>query len=327
MDKPSSKKIDKAEALGLKDRKVEITKQLESLKRQLRDNQKKHSEMRRDEGELEKKLNSIMAQNQKSKHEINQNRQRLMLLQSQLQKNNDQIDKKAENDRKIEETRVLESTKKLNSALQDLKNTQTPYGSISQLMNPVPRQGNFILKPLYRLIEMKDKRYAKAIEAALGSKLFAICVDTDTQARVVLEKATKSVEILNAEMICEEVPKLPEMEGLTMPKQVVSIDPYYKKVFEYCLGRVVICDTEELALQVMERDMIGVTLDGEIYGDGSITGGTSFVPCWDKINQIQEIQKRLQENEMKKTRLEAEHQVYKKRIEDSLALRREYDAL
>ena len=196
----------------------------------------------------------------------------------------------------IQEVRRL--TRCLNQQQQEYQTKSTRLESLRNLAERYDGYGNSIR----RVMEVRDrvhgihgvvedlltteKQYETAIETALGGSIQNVVTDSDQTAKQLIEYLKKNkygrVTFLPLASIGlkggfsqPEALKEPGMIGLA--SDLVHVKPEYQALAKYLLGRVVVADTIDHAIQVAKKyryTLRIVTLEGELLSaGGSMTGG------------------------------------------------------
>ena len=131
-----------------------------------------------------------------------------------------------------------------------------------------------------------EKKYEVALETALGGRIQNIVTDTEETAKGLVEFLKKNrlgrATFLPISSVSgrEGFPRpeaLKEPGALGVASQLVQVDPAYKGIASYLLGRVLVADTIDHALAIARKyrhSLSIVTLDGELLSPGgSLTGG------------------------------------------------------
>ena len=139
------------------------------------------------------------------------------------------------------------------------------------------------------LIRLKDEKYAAALEAGAGGRLFCVVVDTDTTGSLLLSKKSfGNVSILpnNKTMPITCPDKIKQAIYKTFGKKaVLALDlldypPELHNTIAYVFGNFFICETEEIAEKISFDPNFrrrAVTLAGDSYNpDGTLSGGESI---------------------------------------------------
>lgn len=127
------------------------------------------------------------------------------------------------------------------------------------------------------IIEM-DEEYETAIESALGAAINNIVVQDSQCAKQAISYLKQNklgkVTLLPLENIR---PNRPDLKGERFANQVVKTEADYRSVVDYLLGRTILCETIDQAIETAKKYRYMyriVTLEGDIFNaGGSVTGG------------------------------------------------------
>lgn len=128
-----------------------------------------------------------------------------------------------------------------------------------------------------------DEKYKKAIESVLSSNLQGLVVNTEYDAKSIIEKMKKEkIGRLNFFPISRiflknEIFKLKDENILAFANDVVTCDEKYRNIIDYFLSKTVICKDLDVAVEISKKyknKFKIVTLDADIITSwGSISGG------------------------------------------------------
>jgi len=162
-----------------------------------------------------------------------------------------------------------------------------------------------IVESLGNILEVKPE-YSAAIEAALGDAANAVIVDSRNNGIKALS-ALKAGSGGKATVIpLDQDFNKNESVAFKLPGVIGTADKFvdcksqYRELTAHLLGRVLVVKRWEDALKVKEsadwRGLI-VTLEGEVFGDISITGGTgeNKIPVVGRAKQVEKIEKSIAE--------------------------------
>lgn len=198
--------------------------------------------------------------------------------------------------------RVEQEIKRLRKNLNDKQQEyQTGYTRLESLRNLAERYDGYG-NSIRRVMEVKDrvhgihgvvadlvttdKKYETAIETALGGSIQNVVTASDQTAKQLIEYLKKNkygrVTFLPLTSIGQktgfnqkEALKEPGVIGLA--SDLVHVDPEYRVLAQYLLGRVVVTDTIDHAVALARKFRYSlriVTLEGELLSaGGSMTGG------------------------------------------------------
>lgn len=177
------------------------------------------------------------------------------------------------------------------SRLQVLTGMQAEYDgfgrAIKAVLTSAAAWSNGVCGAVAEVINVSD-RYVVAIETALGGALQNIITDHDDIAKQAIQFLKRQNvgratflplnTIRPAQAREQEVRAAAAAGSLGLAASLVSVEPKYKKVIDFLLGRTIVADTIESA-QRIARDygysVKIVTLDGELFTiGGAMTGGS-----------------------------------------------------
>lgn len=132
------------------------------------------------------------------------------------------------------------------------------------------------------------KQYEVAIETALGASLQHIVTEDEEDAKYIIELLKKKnwgratflpITAVKGRTLSSFEKKALEMEGCHgVASELIDFEPKYKGIFENLLGRVIITDNLDQAVEIARRFSYSfriVTLDGDVVNPGgSMTGGS-----------------------------------------------------
>ena len=192
--------------------------------------------------------------------------------------------------------------------MQELERSHEGYGeTVKRLMQQVdqdPELGSGVRGTLGDLIRV-EQNYELAIETALGPAIQNIVTDREeTASRLIAHlKATRAgratflplASIHGRDLEQNLIHKLSGMPGYIGPaSDLVRSDPDLRSIITFLLGRVVIADQLEHAVQMARRIQYGcriVTLEGDVINPGgSMTGGYNRQTGSGVLGRIREIE-------------------------------------
>lgn len=210
-----------------------------------------------------------------------------------------------------QEKKLLTQVNELTSRCKILSNMQNEYegfarGIKSVLKSNAPWQKG-ICGAVAQILKVPDK-YVTAVEIALGGALQHIITENaeiGKQAMFFLKTQNLGrATFLPLDTIKPLRPRDGEIKASKMPgalgfaADLVSADPRYQLVIEYLLGRTIIAENIDIAMNIAKQHGFSVkivTLDGEVLNPGgSMTGGSvnkrdsSFLSRGNAITTIQQ---------------------------------------
>ena len=252
-------------------RKAELTSKIVSVKS---DEAKQEQEISRLENEFQKVNDSIVSLNNaqaKKEEELDEIRENLTAL-----------------DQKLRDTQVLYHQEK--SKLEALSNLTERYegygGSVKKVMEQKDNEKG-IIGVVADIIKV-DKKYETAIETALGGNIQNIVTDDEDTAKKMIQylKKNKSgratflplTSIKNPQEF--KTPQVLEEKGVVgMADSLVSTEDRYSDVAKAMLGRIVVIDNVDNAVEIARKYEYGirmVTIEGELLVPGGAISGGAF---------------------------------------------------
>lgn len=173
------------------------------------------------------------------------------------------------------EVNTLDSKRKM------LENMQKEYEGMPHAIKPLMK--DFKLDGIYDVVANlidTDKKYETAIESALGGAIYHIVVEDSFVAKKAIQflKTNKlgRVTMLPIQNMKAKYPHSAAKHE-TFANQVVRVNPKYQTVIDSLLGRTILCETIDQAIETSKKydyQYKIVTLEGDIFNaGGSVTGG------------------------------------------------------
>lgn len=232
-----------------------------------------------------------------------------LIFQKQEFLKNLQVEGKAFNN---EIYKLEEENKKIKLALIEkqnrfefLKSLQENYDGFNQSVRLVLKNKFSWRKDICGVIAELIKvptEYINAIEVALGGNLQNIVTNNDLVAKRAIEFLKKEkagratflpLNLLQSTkwQFDKKILQMPGVIGIA--HQLVSFDEKYKKAMENLLGKTLVVDSIDTALQIIKINRIKiVTLDGEVINpSGAISGGSSKKSELNFLNRLDQIKK------------------------------------
>ena len=237
----------------------------------------------------EEEQQTIIAGLQKDFEDVNKRLEELNFEQKKKEERTGQIhDELGELDRKLQEKQVAYHQDK------------TKLESISNLTERYEGYGNSVRRVMERKNDTKgvigvvadiikaEKRFETAIETALGGNIQNIVTEDEETAKKMIEYLKQNrfgratFLPLNAIKDPQEF-KTPEVlnerGALGMADEIAETEEKYRDVAKTLLGRIVVIDTMDHALQIAKKYHYGirmVTLEGELLVPGGAISGGAF---------------------------------------------------
>lgn len=154
------------------------------------------------------------------------------------------------------------------------------------------------------LIDVEDQ-YKVAIEACLGSSLQNIVIDTEADAKKIIEYLRENslgratfLPLSTARPRCltnEEIRKLKFFTSIGIAAEIIRFDDIFRPIFDSLLGRTVVTETLDQAICIAKEFKYSfrlVTLKADVFNPGgSITGGEIFRKSSNVLGRNKEIAK------------------------------------
>ncbi|XP_030762291.1 structural maintenance of chromosomes protein 2 [Sitophilus oryzae] len=235
--------------------------------------------------EMQKQATANSSDYEKDKSDMDKTEKEVTQLESSMAKLN------------YSETRMAdlqEHIRTLNVEVRNLRDSvenfeaSKPYTSC-KYRDPEPNFNRSRVKGVVcKLINLKDNRYATALETAAGGKLFNVVVDTDDTSRKLLQKGdlqTRTTFIplnkISSSSMDQNTIRLAQNlvgEENCMPAlSLINYDKSLSAAMQYVFGNVFICKDINVAKKVTFHDRIRkrcVTLDGDSTDpSGTLSGG------------------------------------------------------
>lgn len=141
--------------------------------------------------------------------------------------------------------------------------------------------------PICKLFSMKDSRFARAIEAAAGGRLYDIVIDTNDQCKEILDKGNlkrrHNLIALNKvqgrsidRRSVETAKKMTNDPDVVAVLDLIEFEPFLKPAMEYVFGDTIVAPDVDKAMKITYSNLKKrtVTLDGDvIMPGGDMSGG------------------------------------------------------
>lgn len=154
--------------------------------------------------------------------------------------------------------------------------------------SPIPGFNTDCVKgPICKLFTLKDTRYARAIEAAAGGKLFDIVLETSLQCKTMLDRGNlkRRYNLVALDKVqgrpvdkraVEQARRLTNDDSIIAAIDVIERESYLKHAIEYAIGDTIVAPTVDKATKITYSNIRKktVTLDGDlIMSGGDMSGG------------------------------------------------------
>lgn len=175
---------------------------------------------------------------------------------------------------------------------------------------------NCVRGPLCKLFTLKDAKYARAVEAAAGGRLYDIAIDTNDQCKEILDKGNlkrrHNLIALNKvqgrqvdRRAVDSAKRLANDENVLAIQDLIEFEPDFKSAMEYAFGDTILAPDVDKAMKITYSNLKKktVTLDGDvIMPGGDMSGGAvSRSECFlvaltklrSKLDEKMELEKRI----------------------------------
>lgn len=141
--------------------------------------------------------------------------------------------------------------------------------------------------PICKLFTLKDPKYARAVEAAAGGRLYDIAIDTNDQCKEILDKGNlkrrHNLIALNKvqgrqvdRRSVDQARRLAGDNDVVAVQDMIQYEPYLKPAMEYVFGDTIIASDVDKAMKITYSHLKKrtVTIDGDmIMPGGDMSGG------------------------------------------------------
>ncbi|XP_070521622.1 structural maintenance of chromosomes protein 2 isoform X2 [Cardiocondyla obscurior] len=214
-----------------------------------------------------------------------------------------------------------------------------------QYQNPEPNFNKKSVKGVVcKLINLKDKRAAYALEVAAGSKLYNVIVDTDTTSKKLLQhgQLQQRVTIIplnrmsSRSMDQKTIGYAEDLGGKENVQPALSLIDFPSEItpaLTWIFGQIFICKNVETAKKLAFHEQIKkkcVTLEGDLYDpSGSLTGGAlpKSGSVLLKLEELKETQNQLNQKEQRLKDIENTLSNIVQIVEKYESLKQKYDLL
>ncbi|CDW78995.1 structural maintenance of chromosomes protein 2-1-like [Stylonychia lemnae] len=293
------------EGVGLRDQMNETKKNLDITLTEIKQVQQSINRLDRERKDLTETLNNLQSSNEQIKQQINRVQSELKISYEILQSK--QYNQKAEQDKIHEKKKLEDQLKMINSKLDELT---TEFGNKIELKYnmPVPDFDHSLVKGRFiKLFSIKEDRYALALEAIAGQRLYAIVVENDVACSVLMKNNAFSryrVDLIpNNKIKFKEVQKdvADYVKNVTKGKarfalELIKYNMTIENSVKYVFGDVIICEDSTIAKKLAFDPYVRiktVTLDGDIYNPQGLLEGGYYQQSKDgsSLKKIKEIQR------------------------------------
>ncbi len=275
--------------------------------------------------EIGKSFYEIDSRRNKIKSELEEIDEKRKEVEGKLKDFNTRINN-FESEKRIKESRLkfLEETERekegYNRSIKAILEESERNSSIKKGMHGV--LANLISVP---------KEYETAIEMSLGQAMQNIVTDTEEEAKKLVEylrvnKLGRASFLPISSVFGQKIEKISSEKGVIgIASDLVKFDKKYEQIVLNLLGRTVIVDNMDTAVNVAKKNKYGfriVTLEGDVVNpSGMITGGSiapKTVNILGRSREIEELKKEIKLLTQKIEKLISEKEEYENNIENTL---------
>lgn len=252
----------------------QLNKEIQSILISKETNSEKQEELSIDKADLESKLKDKL-------NKVNDLKEISMTLESQYK---DVMEKLRSDQMKVQ---GLISSYNLHRNMEE--GYEGYYKSVKSLLMAIKKSDTLkkgFLGVIADLLKV-DSRYERAIDISLGSSLQNIVVETDRDAKSMIEYLKKyklgrvtflPLNTIKGTTLNLNKNDLKEYKILGLGHELITYDAKYNNIFEFLLGRTIIIEDIDNAIRFAKKYNHSyriVTLEGEVFNPGgSLTGGT-----------------------------------------------------
>lgn len=250
-------------------RKAEITQKLMKYKSE---DAAWEETLREEQGKLEK-ANEVCKNLTASRFDCEQESERLDLEIRRLSRSLNEL------------KQSYQASKTRRESLRNLAERYEGYGNSTKKIMELRGQKSGICGVVADLIAT-DPRYETAIETALGGSIQNVVTDTETTAKELIAYLKKNkfgrqtflpLDAIGHNSTFSRPEALKEKGVIGIGSSLVQVEPEFRVLAEYLLGRVIVMDTVDHAIALARKykhSLRIVTLEGELLNaGGSMTGG------------------------------------------------------
>jgi len=294
-NKLASLRTMKTSLLGRRD---QIHRLKDEKSQQLEDCIKKRRDAEDAKQELEHKIDSLKSQRTALLEEINKKKETITNWENHIQ----------------QKSREAEGKKSRLNVLKDMKDGYEGFNkSVREILKACRQNEDLrarVCGVVADLIKV-PREYETAIETALGSSMQHIVTPLEEDAKRIIEFLRENnfgratflpMSSVKGRSLDEREKAVLKMTGcIGTADTLIQFDPKYRDIFQYLLGRVVIAEKLDQAIQMARRFSYAfriVTLEGDVMNPGgSMTGGSNGnrgISLIGRNREIQELQKELE---------------------------------
>ena len=244
-----------------------------------------------------------------AKSQLEEEKKRQNILASDARQLNDETRRLGEEfeNKRTEANELLAQRQELSSRAKLLNEMQRDYEgynlSVKQVLREAQRLGMASVHGVVANVIHADARIEKAVETALGAALQDIIVDTEEDAKQLIDFLKQNrfgrATFLPISAVRGRTLDPSERRVLSMPgcigiaSEMVSYDGKYRGIAENLLGRTVIAENLALGIPIhraARQSFRLVTLDGDVMNvGGSMTGGSNVSRMTSLLSREREI--------------------------------------
>jgi chromosome segregation protein len=280
---------------------IEEYNELNKLKYELEQAQKRQDEMTSELADIEEKLGSYSDLKKEAENEFSQSKKEYDDTSSEVQSLQNATTTKKEklktlkvkledsfNSTKQLENEIIRTNDKLENIESFIENNEGFFEGVKSILS-LKKDGKMtgVFGAVAELLTV-DPAYEKAVEILLQSSMQFLVVENDTIAKKCVEylKTNKAgratflpLNMAQASSLSEqEMSWIKESKGIVPAISAIHFSEEFKDVFASLIGRMVIATDLEVGTAFMKKYNAKVkiaTIDGEVIQSGSISGGES----------------------------------------------------
>jgi structural maintenance of chromosome 2 len=203
--------------------------------------------------------------------------------------------------------------------------------------SPIPGfNPNCVRGPICNLFTLKDPKYARAVEAAAGGRLYDIAIDTNDQCKEILDKGNlkrrHNLIALNKvqgrpvdRRAVDAAKKIANDSDVIAIMDLIDYEPHLKRAMEYVFGDTIVAPDVDKAMKITYSNLRKrtVTLDGDIIMPGGDMSGGAVSRQESFLVTLIKLKSKLDE----KARLERRYNELRDQLASMEALRKQYLSL
>lgn len=253
--------------------------QLESIKRQISNEESNLENLSFQKGNAEERHNLM-----KKKIEEKNNEKNILMKKIEGMERNFVDPNQLRNKLDELKAKVSDLNQKRRQIARDSNQFEIPYSNNRHFLAP-----NTVYGRVHELFITKDRNFLVSLEVVAGSKLFSIVVENEDVAQKIIERKIIQgrndyipnnrimPKTLNPEMWAQAETIAKRMnEQIWNPMTLIDFQPHLQRTFEFVFGDKIICSSLEVAREIAYSPIkrICVTKDGDIVNpSGLLEGG------------------------------------------------------